>query len=47
MNNRMQSDLRLKTIQNHISKNEIQWQIAILFSILISLKNGRFATFVF
>ena len=34
----MQSDLRLKIIQNHISKNGIQWQIAILFSVLICLK---------
>ena len=42
----MQTDLRLKIIQNHAIKNGIQWQIAILFSVLICLKNGQFATFV-
>ena len=45
----MQTDLRLKIIQNHISKNGIQVQIAFLLSVywFFFLKNGKFATFVF
>ena len=45
MNNKMQTDLhvRLKIILNHKYSDEF----AILFSVLICLKNGKFATFVF
>ena len=33
--------------ESYLIKNKKQWQIAILFSVLICLKNGKFATFVF
>ena len=33
--------------ESHLSKNGIQWHIAIPFSVLICLKNGKFATWVY
>ena len=45
MNNRIQTDLPLKMI--HVSLIHVTRQIAILFSVLICLKNGKFATLVF
>ena len=51
-NNRMQTDLPLKIIQNRIS---LKWNtvtncysvLICLKNVLICLKNGKFATFVF
>ena len=45
MNNRTQTDLPLKMI--HVSLIHVTKGIAILFLVLICLKNGKFATFVF
>ena len=45
MNNRTQTDLPLKMI--HVSLIHVTKGIAILFFVLICLKNGKFATFVF
>ena len=47
MNNRMQTGLRFENNSEESHKNEIQWQIANLLIVLICLKNGKFATFVF
>ena len=50
MNNRIQTDLPLKMINVsliRVNKCNTLTNVGILFPVLICLKNGQFATFVF